>query len=261
MIHDYSIIISSCDKFSDLWEMHFKLLLEHWKGKKPDIFLITDKPTLRQYDGVEILVFDGDMPTRLCKACEVIDNKYVLITLDDYFLISDVYGSNIERLIKLVEKNQIDYLRIYDRRYAKKKHYKSIDCLEKIDLSQKYALSLYPAIWNKHFFAKCVDKDVSPWAFEPELTEKAIKYNARCFSNNSGVFEILDVVRKGKVLHKANRYFIKNKIDIGERPVIEWRYEIKQSIADFIWWYMPRWVYSLTRRIAERCGMKFYSKK
>ena len=57
------------------------------------------------------------------------------------------------------------------------------------------------------------------------------------------------------------RYFKKNKIDIGERPVIEWRYEIKQSIADFIWWHMPRWVYSLTRRIAEKCGMKFYSKK
>ncbi|MDB2103241.1 hypothetical protein PMW00_09440 [Clostridium paraputrificum] len=259
MIDDFSIIISSCDKFSDLWEQHLNQFKEHWKGEFPLIYLVTDKNTYFEFEGVKILVFDGDMPLRLQAACRAIDAKNVLVTLDDYFVIDDIREENIKFLVDKVKSKQIDYLRIYDRQFNKKKYYTSIDVLNEIDLKRKYAVSLYPAIWNKEFLIKCVDKDDTPWKFEPELTNKAIQFNAKCYYNNSGVFNILDVVRKGLVLHKANRYFRKYDIDIGDRPLVDRRVEIKLFIADFIWWYMPKWVYRLARKVAENLGMEFYS--
>lgn len=261
MMSDYCVLISSCDKYSDLWDAHFLLLYNHWTGRLPQTYLVTDKPTTRSYPGVKILDFDGDMPIRLLKACEVIPEQFILLTLDDYFLISDTSESAIKNLVANQKEMEIDYLRIYDRRRPKKGGKKTRLEQYPIDLSQKYAVSLYPAIWEKGFLMKCIDGDSSPWMFEPSLTEKAKERNAKCFANTSGVFEILDVVRKGKVLHKAKRYLKKNRISIGERPTLEWKYEIKQAVADFIWWYMPRWVYKVARRTAELFGMKFFSKE
>lgn len=259
MVDNFCILVSSCDKFSDLWESHFNLFFKYWIGEIPKVYLVTDKKTSWDHKNVDVLVFDGDMPKRLLQACKSISSQYVLITLDDYFLISETYEERISFLVECAKSNKIDYLRIYDRRYAKKKYHRPLEEIVAIDLGQKYALSLYPAIWNKEFFIKCVDEDLSPWSFEPGLTKKAIQYNANCYYNNSGSFEILDVVRKGKVLHKANSYLKKHNIDIGNRELIQWKYEIKQSVADFIWWYMPKWVYYLSRKLAEKIGFTFYS--
>lgn len=259
MINDFSILVSSCDKFSDLWQLHFDFLKEHWKGEFPQICLVTDKKTEFTYEGIKVLVFDGDMPRRLKLACEYIDSLYVLITLDDYFTIDDIDEKKIGYLKNYAQDNNVDYLRIYDRRYAKEKYYRSLEDIKELDLNQKYVVNLYPALWNKNFFIKCVDDDCSPWIFEPQLTHKALEQNAKCFINNSGVFNILDVVRKGKVLHKANRYFKSHGISSLDRPLASWKMELKQTVADFICWHMPKWVYYVTKKIAKAMGMTFFS--
>jgi hypothetical protein len=241
--------------------MHIELLHKYWKGRFPKVYLITDKPTTKEYKDTTIVCFEGDMPFRLKKACEMVETEFVLITLDDYFIIDAVEEKYIAYLVKQVREKNIDYLQIYNRRYCKKKHYTELTRLNEINIEEKYAVNLYPAIWNKEFFIKCVDDDVNPWEFEPRLTIKAREYNAKCYASYANTFSILDVVRKGKVLHKANRYFKKNNISIGSRPLIERKYEVKQFVADFIWWYMPRWVYRFARRVGILLGMKFFSEE
>lgn len=259
MIQDFSIIVSSCEKYSDLWTNHFNLLKQHWIGELPKIYLVTDKETDYKYEGVNVLVYDGDMPFRLKKTCQSVEEKYVLITLDDYYVISDVYEKNINRAIELIQENNIDYLSIYNRLYCKKKYYSTIDDIKKKDLSSsKYAVDLYPAIWRKDFFIFCVDDDDTPWDFEPKLTKKAKEYNANCYYNISGAYDILDVVRKGRILRKANRYFKKNKINIGNRPLTSWKTEFIQASADFTYRFLPRWFYRLMKSIAKLFGIKTY---
>ena len=258
---NFSIIVNSCDKYSDLWESHFALLREYWQGELPPTYLVTDQITDKCFAGVEILVFNGDVPARLLQACKMIESNRVLITLDDYFVIGNIYGETINYLVNYTVENKIDYLRIYDRRYTKAKHYQDVKIMKKLDLDEKYAISLYPAIWDKSFFEYCAENDGNVWGFEPGLTEKAKLYNANCYSNNSGSFPILDVVRKGGVLRKANRYLKKHNINIGDRKLVNIKIEIRQVLADFIWWHMPRWVYRVARSACEKIGMKFYSEK
>lgn len=261
MINDFSILISSCDKFSDLWKTNISLLKKNWRGDLPEIYLVTDKDTDFMDEDIKVVAFSGDMPVRLKKACERINSNYVLITLDDYFIINTIEEEKMQYLKNVANRESIDYLQLYHRRYAKKKYYTEIEDIRKIDLSTKYAVSLYPAIWKKDFFVSCVDEDDTPWRFEPELTMKAIDYNANCCISNAGVFQILDVVRKGKVLHKANRFLRRNNLDIGDRPLASRVEEMKLTIADYIWWYAPRWFYKAVRKIAEKAGMQFYSKE
>ncbi len=255
------MLISSCEKFSDLWQQHIRLYRENWMGEPIRTYLVTDRPTEAVLEGVEIIVApsDYDFPMRIQYALQYIETDYVLLTLDDYFLIHPVSAENIATLAEKAKEGDMDYLLLYDRRKDRPKDFRDLEVLEPISLEEDYAVNLYPAIWKKSFLDKTVTEDLSPWLYEVSLTKTAKKENARCFFSPSGSFLILDVVRKGKVLHKANAYFKKHAIDIGDRPLISRRYELRLALMDFIKWHTPRCCFLFLKKVAKKCGMKFYS--
>jgi hypothetical protein len=261
MISKLSILISTCDKFSDLWEAHIDLYLKNWHGGFCKTYLVTDKATTRHFEDVKIIVADNglDFPMRIKYALDFIETPYVLLTLDDYFLFKNVYNEKIKYLVDCCETQSIDYLLLYDRRMTKEKHYKSIETITPIDLNKKYALTLYPAIWSVEFLRKTVPGNLSPWHYEVSLTQAAIKENANCQFSQAGTFDILDVIRKGKVLHKAKHYFTQNNINIGDRPTISRIIEVRLAFMDWISWYSPRWLFRIVKKTAKRFGLKFYS--
>lgn len=256
-----SLLISTCDKFSDLWDEHIALLRKHWKGEMWKTYVVTDKQTNREYEGVKFIVAgeDKDFPMRIKYAAERIDTDYILLTLDDYFLINAVDEGTLRYLVQRADDEHIDYLKLYDRRMTDPKKYDSVEILSTIDLSKKYAITLYPAIWKREFLFNSVSSDMTAWKYEPSLTEYARNEDANCMFSHAGLFDILDVVRKGKVLHKADKYFKANGIDIGDRPLIERRTEIKLAIMDNISWYMPRSIFKAGKKILKKFGKTFYS--
>ena len=261
-MEDLHILVNSCDAYSDLWKNHFDLFFKHWKGTRFPITLITDKPTNIQLEGVDIVVVeDNSFAKRIHNICKNIKEKYVLVTLDDYYLIDDANYEDFAKYLSLCEENNIDYLSIYNRRYTKKKQYTAIGNIKSIDLNNEYAINLYPAIWKKDFLLFCSDFSGSPWEFEPNLTKSAKEYQANCFYNLHGSFNILDVIRKGKLLRKARKYLKKNGYSLPNRENLPFRMELKQTIADFIFWHMPKKIYNGIRKIAIAFGMKSYSQK
>ena len=256
-----TMIISSCDKFSDLWYEHIRLLKEHWKGTLCRILLVTYKNTTQYFSDVEIIVAPSnfDFPKRIKYALDFVDTEYVLVTLDDYFLTNDVFYSNIYKLENIAKKKQIDYLLLYNRRKTNEKKYKPVGTLEKINLDKNYSVNLYPALWKKDFLIKTVKDNSTPWEYEFSLTKTAILENANCYFSPSGAFDILDVVRKGKILHKAKKYFVKNNIIIENRETISYLIEIKLWLMDRVSWYAPKKIQLLLKRILNKFGMKFFS--
>lgn len=261
MEKELSVVISSCDKFSDLWDKHIELYQKNWCDNGAQTYLVTDKPTDRSFDGVKIIVADGDMdfPSRIKYALQFVETPYVLLTLDDYFLVNPVNNRNIETLVNKAKVEKIDYLLLYDRRKTDPKKYEKTDVLHSIDLQKKYAVTLYPAIWSVEFLKKTVKEDLSPWLYEASLTKTAREENAKCAFSHTGSFDILDVVRKGKLLHKAVRYFKKNNIEIGNREIISYGIEFKLWVQDMISWHAPRGLFIFIKKVAKRFGVTFYS--
>ena len=88
MENNFSIIISTCDKFSDLWDAHILLLNQNWADRNVETFLVTDKPTDRTFENVTVVAAgEGtEITERLRAVMPLIKTEYVLFTLDDYFL-------------------------------------------------------------------------------------------------------------------------------------------------------------------------------
>lgn len=88
MENNFSIIISTCDKFSDLWDAHILLLNQNWADRNVETFLVTDKPTDRTFKNVTVVAAgEGtEITERLKAVLPLIKTEYVLFTLDDYFL-------------------------------------------------------------------------------------------------------------------------------------------------------------------------------
>ena len=256
-----SLLISTCDNYSDLWDAHISLLKKNWKGEMWKVFLVTDKETSKEYEGINIIVAgeDKDFPMRIKYAAEVIKTDYILLTLDDYFVINEIDSQKLDYLVQRAESETIDYLKLYDRRKTNPSKYESIEKLNGIDLSKKYAITLYPAIWERSFLFNSVTTDMSPWTYEPSLTKYATESNANCMFSYAGAFDILDVVRKGRILRNADKFFKKNGILIGDRPLMQRRTEFKLALMDRISWYTPRMLFVLGKRVLTRFGKKFYS--
>ena len=89
-IKEISIIVSSCDKYSELWEPHFTQLFKYWPSLKKEndfipLLLITNHK--RYYDSRVINVVIGEdisWSDNMLKALEMVKTKYVVILLDDF---------------------------------------------------------------------------------------------------------------------------------------------------------------------------------
>lgn len=259
-----TMVIHSCDKFSDLWDGHMYLLNKNWPKRNIRTLLVTDKETDRKFEKVRII--SAGEGTELSQRTEAmlpfIDTEYVLITLDDYFPIYKISSKRIEDLIDAMDRYELDYMRLFKRPDSKRKlpgsnNLYAIDLWDKKD--SNYQVNLYVGIWRKSFLEKTVREPLDAWNYELSLSKIAREVNAKCAMSKGKEFETLDVVRKGQILHKANRYLKKYDLYHGSRTVISWKTEWRINIFTFIKDHTPQAFVDWGKGILRKRGHHFYS--
>lgn len=258
-----TLIISSCEAFSDLWNGQIGQLEKYWSDYPSSVFIITDKPTQKHYENVQIVVApDGyEWSERLNYALGLVETKYVFFTLDDYFLINKVKSDKIADYLELMEKSNIDYVRVFKRRKkfteGKVENYPELRWLPN---NSDYAINFYPGIWNTDFLKYASRGKKTAWQQEVSLKKAGLEYGARCLvCMDDAVYEFLDVVRKGKLLRKANKYFNSHDIYHGSRGVNSWFYETKLKVLDIGGLYAPRWMFKMAKRMMNFFGHHYFS--
>ena len=97
------------------------------------------------------------------------------------------------------------------------------------------------------------------WQYEVALTEMAHQLSAHCAVSCHGEFPFLDVIRKGKVLRKADRYFRRNPIYRSNREVMGFWAEWMLTARMWLKRVLPKSVFNLLKKVLIKCGMTFYS--
>lgn len=258
------MIISSCEKYSDLWKYNILLLNENWPDRKIETTIVTDKETDIKINGINVYCAGDDleMPKRLEKFLSLVNTEYVLITLDDYFINKKIDNNKILNSVKLMDDLSLDYLRFWpyphEKRNMKLKNI-DMDNIFQINLEGNYKINLYPGIWRRSFLKKTLKGNLNAWEYEVSLTQIAKELNAKCAYSTNNEFPILDVIRKGKILHKAKKYLDSRAMYI-EREVISYKEEIKLNIMYYIKEFFPKPILISIKKILEKFGFKFISK-
>lgn len=255
-----TLVIHSCDLYSDLWDGHVQLLNQNWGNRNLNTLLVTDKITTKQYNNVTLIsAGEGtEFSQRTKFMLNFVNTKYVLITLDDYYPIKEINNSKIEYLINIMENENLDYIRLFPDPNSRKK-FGSYKKLYHIPFDINYSVNLYQGIWRKTFIEKTIGAPMNAWQYEVSLTKIAANANAKCVLSKGKEYEILDVVRKGKILHKAARYFKKHALYKGERKVITYAEELRIFVFSIGKKILPRRLSILLKRILKKLGFKFYS--
>lgn len=265
MNRSIAMVIMSCDSFSDLWDGHVKLLEEMWPDRNMKTYIVTDKKSEKKYKNVTIISCEESSvwSDRLRFALERIEEQLIFFSLDDYFPIKKVNNMLIDRDINIMKEYDISYLRLFLRPKCKaSSKIVGHPNFYWIDTNEKYSVNLYCGIWKKELLLAVIDEQLNPWQFEVKLTKKVNALSAKCAMSNNGEYVILDVVRKGKLLHKSNRYFKKHPgIYNGNRSVNSIWYELKLSLMDWGFRILPRSLSNTIRKILIKMGVHFLSQE
>ena len=91
------------------------------------------------------------------------------------------------------------------------------------------------------------------------LTQMARELSARCADSRRGEFPILDVIRKGKVLTKAEKYFQSNPVYKGNREIMKVRDEWMLTFRTWLREWLPKPLFKTAKAIMRRRGYTFFS--
>ena len=169
-MNDITILVNSCDAYSDLWLPFFTLLKKYWPGEIPPIILNTETKDFC-LDGLNIRCVHcpnnpkGYYGKRLKYALRQIDSKYVLCLLDDFFLRREVDIKMIDQLLQYMEENENISCFNFENVLHGKPSERYLGFISLPPIAQ-FRLNLQAAIWRKADFESYWKDRVDPWTWE-----------------------------------------------------------------------------------------------
>ena len=258
--NNFTIVISSCEKYRDLWLGQISLLKKHWPDLTTSIIILSDNSPMSFFMGCN--VFNCGAGTSLPKRLQIIANsvktKYIFLTLDDYMLNKDVDTKRISELISEMENLKLDYLRLFKYPRIKKRN-KISKGIYKLNLNDDYQVNLYPGLWEVNFLHAVSKTEDDPWHFEPKLTKIAKKMNANCAATFGHEYIFIDTVRKGMFLRKGRKHLINNNLYEGNRKLMPLHKEIYNKTRHTIRQFLPKFILYGLKKFLRLFGAKFYS--
>lgn len=224
-----TVIVCSCDKYSDLWRPYFELFKKFWKDCPYKVILNTETLDYSD-DELDLQVFHPEKgreawSTRLCDILNSISSEFVLLTLDDHYLLKNVDEKRFFELISYMKNHQkIAQMSFLTDTKGKGR------LLDGVWVEQKGSVLLRvkasTALWRRDRLLALLKEGESAWEFEggasrrsrfdgyryyaykgsPDWPEPIIDY-AQHVNRGYGVFQ-------GRWLWKNGDFFKENGINV-----------------------------------------------
>lgn len=110
----WSVIVSSCDAYSDLWPFFFHFFGQQWPQAPKPVYLVSNFKTF-EHAGVRTLAVGPDRSwgATIHAALEKIPDDFVIFLLDDFFLDQPVPTGWVEKLVSQLDQAGGDFVSLY----------------------------------------------------------------------------------------------------------------------------------------------------
>jgi len=234
-----SVLICSCDKFSDIWKFTETSFALNWSPCPFDVFLMTN------FLDWESLIFsqikvgpDVSWSGNLRSALSNINSQYVLLWLDDCFLSRKVESQVLLNDIDWMKKKSVKYLRLRRSdnwiRFTRAKY-------RKMSPNEPYRTSIFASVWDRSYLMDLLKTEQTAWQFEMENQDATSE--DEFFSVNRDRFSYVHAVEKGRWKAKGLSFArrIDPKYDGTGRGVESraLRYVVKNAVVKFLYDWCP----------------------
>ena len=223
-----SVLIYSCDSYSDIWEPFFTLFFRYWNCPY-EVYLTTE--TLKcPNDRVITLNHEGQWTDRIRAAVKDIPTKYIIGMCEDMFMRKPVRQDVIKSCYDYMETDKKTACFNFEREYEW--------CLpsEYPEFGQKLYNSIYrkscqPTLWRKDILEDYLSESLPPWDWELSPTPNKYKHYVFVGDEKDLVFDYGYYhnqwfgVRKGK-------WVADDVVPLFEREGIDVNYSIRGFFKD-----------------------------
>ncbi len=210
-MNNFKILISSCDKYSYLWDV-LKFSHENYLGKEyKEITTIISET--KQSDYFHTLNYQGTWKDMILSFLKDTKEEYILYLQDDYmFWKTPIPFQYFEDLISMCKDRDIDHLLLTNKADLYAPSFVEINKwgeLYKREYNGDYLASLQMGIWKREYFIKLLESfnPDSIWGFELGANKHCKLLQAKLFLFYNIIdyvktryYEPSEIVRKGKVL-------------------------------------------------------------
>jgi hypothetical protein len=243
--NDCTLIVSSCDNYSDLWRPFFALKERFWKDCSFRTILISET---KDFSHDQVTTFlsgpNGSWSSNLRKAIEHANTPYIILMLEDFFLRSSVENDQVMDLYKHMILRDINMLRLIPRPGPNVELNYDLN-IGKVSTDARYRASTQAAFWKSSVLLDLIIEDENIWSFEANGTIRS-KLNVNFYSVIKPVLTYKHhVVERGKWFPWEAWKFARLQIgvDLKSRKVMTFKesfYWLLIKSTGLVWLKFPK---------------------
>ena len=214
------LIVSSCDKCSDLWQPFFTLVKKNWPDFDRKVYLCTDSMTFA-YEGFDITcplrMSSGSTWTEnLMALLKGIDEEYVLLMLEDFWLKEMVDEAQLYQCEEIIKNDPtIGFICLVHQLDPSPDNPSSEIDPNLIEYGQRtaYRVTTQAGLWRRDYLLSLLRKHESAWWFEMFGSKRSRRSACRSYVVKKSVFSYDDggVLFRGSFVEEYIRFFMDDK--------------------------------------------------
>lgn len=220
---EMSIIIYSCWKNRDMWNIFSALFQKYWKDCPYQVILVTDEyhKTDVNYVFSKIVEKDATWALMIKEAIKKANTPYVMLWMDDYLLCDYIENEDIECQLERTKKYNAANFRLIESPKCSGL-YEDNENIGFYEKGTAYSLATQVGIWDAEFLCEIIKDEWSAWDFERIASLQKDYSKQPILVSLDYMFPYEEGVRKGKWMLAGAKLCQRNgiKIDTKKRPIM-----------------------------------------
>lgn len=205
--NDISLLVSSCDKYSDLWPLFFEFFCKNWSDCPFDKYILTNNIKEIKSDFKPINVGeDISWSDNLLFALDKINTPYIFIFLDDVLINKKVDNLLLSEILDDFEYNNGQYLKFLSQ--PKSNYNANSSYFMSLPIGSQYRATAVFALWKVETLKKILRSGENAWEFEEFGSIRSDVFD-NFYVTKENFFAYVHTVVRGKFLKSAYREIIK----------------------------------------------------
>ena len=215
-LEQISIVVLSCDAYSDLWKPFFSCFFKYWPDCPFPISLASNQSEYPDSRVKPILIGpDLDYSSNLLVVLNQIETPWVILWLEDIMVTTTVDTARVMKIIERAQKNGVGYQKLLAQFPWFYPPQKGLE-IGPIPKGVKYRSGFGLALWKKETILKLLQPGESAWQIDRSNRSNSLSEPFFGFTPDVRLnppIQIINTVIKGKWNYNAPRFLKKEGLD------------------------------------------------